>query len=260
MKKSLFIATLLAVSASFLMAQTQTNDQSAQPKAATAEVGSPQADKIGVDTAQQKLKTVSVNKFEDAGFWSSNISSDEGIIQTRQFTGGPTAKADEKIADERYVGTDPQTSDKYVIGTRVDFFKRGYNSFMVYPSRPIPIEGIVKTVSVWVVGRNYNHTLKLMLQDAFGTNFEITMGTLNFQGWKKLEVPVPPQAPDGDHGIIQKNYHYINRAGVKITGFKIECDPMEAYGSYYIYFDDLRAVTDLFAEDNRDADDLPDNW
>ncbi|MDR2259242.1 MAG: flagellar filament protein FlaA, partial [Treponema sp.] len=29
---------------------------------------------------------------------------------------------------------------------------------------------------------------------------------------------------------------------------------------YYIYFDDLRAVTDLFAEDNRDADDMSDAW
>jgi hypothetical protein len=35
---------------------------------------------------------------------------------------------------------------------------------------------------------------------------------------------------------------------------------MEAFGSYYIYFDDLRAVTDLFAENNRDADDMTDGW
>jgi hypothetical protein len=35
---------------------------------------------------------------------------------------------------------------------------------------------------------------------------------------------------------------------------------MEAYGSYYIYFDDLRAVTDLFAEDIKDADDPSDMW
>jgi hypothetical protein len=48
--------------------------------------------------------------------------------------------------------------------------------------------------------------------------------------------------------------------GLKVLGFKIECDPMEAYGSYYVYFDDLRAVTDLFAEDNRDVDDMVDSW
>jgi hypothetical protein len=35
---------------------------------------------------------------------------------------------------------------------------------------------------------------------------------------------------------------------------------MEAQGAYYIYLDDLRAVTDLFAENNRDPDDMSDGW
>jgi hypothetical protein len=40
----------------------------------------------------------------------------------------------------------------------------------------------------------------------------------------------------------------------------VNCDPTEAFGSYYVYFDDLRAVTDLFAEDSRDEDDMADAW
>jgi hypothetical protein len=48
--------------------------------------------------------------------------------------------------------------------------------------------------------------------------------------------------------------------GIKILGFRVDVDPMQARGSYYIYFDDLRAVVDLFAEDNRDPDDMPDGW
>jgi hypothetical protein len=35
---------------------------------------------------------------------------------------------------------------------------------------------------------------------------------------------------------------------------------MDSYGSYYVYFDDLRAVTDLYAENSRDADDPHDDW
>jgi hypothetical protein len=61
-------------------------------------------------------------------------------------------------------------------------------------------------------------------------------------------VAIPPQSADGRSGIVQRNYHYNNHMGIKVIGFKIECDPMEAYGSYYVYFDDLRAVTDLFAK------------
>jgi hypothetical protein len=246
MKRSLVILSVLFVAAAVVFAQV--------------EVGGVDPNKIGVDTAQQKLKVVSVNKFEDAGFWSSAMSPDEGFTQTRQFIGSPLAKKLEAIPDERYIGIDPQIADQYVIGTRVDFLRRGFNSFVIYPSRPIPVEGIAKTISVWVVGRNFNHTLKIMLQDFNGNDFELTMGSLNFQGWKKMEVPVPPASPDGRNGIIQRNMHFTHKMGVKVTGFKIECDPMEAYGSYYIYMDDLRAVTDLFAEDNRDEDDMPDNW
>jgi hypothetical protein len=218
------------------------------------EVGAPNPEMLGIDSAQQQLKEVSVDKFEHDGFWRSSMSSDEGYVTSRLFAGGPLAK--EPIPEEEGM----EIPDKYVLGTRIDFLHRGYNSFTIYPSRPIPIEGITKTVSMWIVGRNFNHEIKILIQDFFGRNYELYMGKLNFQGWKKLTVAIPPQADDGVHGVVQRNYHYNNQMGIKITGFRIDCDPMEGYGSYYVYFDDLRAVTDLFAENNRDADDMADSW
>ena len=75
-----------------------------------------------------------------------------------------------------------------------------------------------------------------------------------------MTAVIPPQADDGFSGVVQRNYHYSSNMGIKIMGFRIECDPMEAYGSYYIYFDDLRSTTDLFAESHRDPDDMVDGW
>ncbi|GHT97989.1 flagellar filament protein FlaA [Spirochaetia bacterium] len=218
------------------------------------EIGGADAGLIGIDSAQQQLKEISIDKFEQEGFWRSFMSSDTGYTVTRLFEGGPTGK--EAIPDE----ADQNVPDQYVLGTRVDFLRRGYTSFTIYPTRPIPIEGITKTISVWVAGRNYNHELKILIQDFFGRPFELYMGKLNFQGWKKLTVGVPPQAEDGQNGIVQRNYHYNNQMGIKIVGFRIDCDPLEAFGSYYVYFDDLRAVTDLFAENSRDEDDMVDSW
>jgi len=232
----------------------------AQTAAPAAEVGTPDPNKIGVDTAQQKLKEVSVDQFEAAGFWDAKISNDDGIATARLFEGRPAASAAEPVADPRYVGQDPKIVNKYVFGVRTDFYQRGYNEIFINAKRPIPIEGITKIVSVWVIGRNYNHTLYLQLQDFFGNEFELQMGKLNFQGWKKMTVAIPPQNPDGRTGIVQRNYHYSSHMGLKVKGFRVECDPEEAYGSYYIYFDDLRAITDLFAEDSRDQDDMPDTW
>ena len=240
MKRILFTALFLAIAAGMVFAQQ--------------ELGDPDATLLGIDSAQQMLKEISIDKFEFDGFWHSHMSTDEGYTATRLFFGGPNAK--QPIPDEE--GLD--IPDDYVLGTRVDFLRRGYNSFTLRPLRPIPIEGVTKTVSVWVIGRNFNHELKLLIQDFFGRNYEIYMGKLNFQGWKKLTVAIPPQSADGVNGITQRSYHYNNQMGLRITGFRIDCDPMEAYGSYYIYFDDLRAVSDLFAENNRDPDDMADGW
>ena len=218
------------------------------------EIGAPDAERLGIDAAQQYLKEVSIEKFERDGYWLSTMSTDDGYTTTRLFTGAPAGK--QVIPEEEGLNI----QDKHVLGTRVDFIHRGYTSFTLYPIRPIPIEGIVKTLSVWVAGRNYNHNLVLLIEDFFGRPFELYIGKLNFQGWKKLTVAIPPQAEDGFNGIVQRNYHYNNQMGLKLKGFRIDVDPWEAYGSYYIYLDDVRVVTDLFAEDNRDPDDLPDGW
>jgi hypothetical protein len=240
MKRFLFIALFLIIAVGMVSAQRA--------------VGDPDPYEIEFDTAQQQLKEVSVDKFEHEGFWLSHMSSDEGYTTSRLFSGGPSGK--DPIPDEDGMNI----PDRYVLGTRVDFLRRGYNSFTIRPVRPIPVEGITKTVSVWVAGRNFNHDLTLLIQDYFGRNYEMYMGRLNFQGWKKLTVAIPPQSTDGVNGVVQRNYHYNNQMGIKITGFRIDCDPMEAYGNYYVYFDDLRAVTDLFAENNRDPDDMVDGW
>jgi hypothetical protein len=213
--------------------------------------GAAAEDRLGIETAQQKLKEISVEKFEHDGFWRSYMSSDQGYTTSRLFEGSPLNK--KPIPEEE--GMD--IPDRYVLGTRVDYLHRGHSSFTIYPRRPIPIEGITKTISVWAAGRNFNHDLVLLIQDFFGRNYELYVGKLNFQGWKQLTVAVPPES---ESGIVQRNYHYNNQMGIKIVGFRVDVDPMEAFGSYYVYLDDLRAVTDLFAEESRDPDDMVDSW
>jgi len=263
MKKAIIALFALATlsTAAFAQAAGSTPAANSAPAVASAQdVANPNPNRIGIETAQQKLKEVSIDQFENAGFWDAQISADEGIVSSRLFEGQPAGSAAEPVADPRYIGQDPKVVNKYVYGVKTDFYARGNNEIIINAKRPIPIEGITKTITVWVVGRNYNHVLWLEFKDFFGNSFELPLGKLNFQGWKKLSVAIPPQNPDGKNGIIQRNFHYSNRMGIRVVGFKIACDPEEAFGTYYIYFDDLRAVTDLFAEDNRDQDDMSDTW
>jgi len=211
--------------------------------------GETDAAQLGVDTAQQLLKEISVTKFEDAGMWGASIPRDLGMVTVRRIEGGPQEK--EPIEAEAEAGIDEP--DDYVLGVKVQFYKRGMTYFAVYPSHPIPVEGITKTLSVWVIGRNTKHVLKVLISDYFGRKAQVTMGPLTFSGWKRMTVAIPP-------GITQRDYHYNNKMGIKIEGFLIECDPAETIGNYYIYFDDMRATTDLFPESSRDTDDIQDVW
>lgn len=200
-------------------------------------------------TAREALKEISVNKMEDAGFWKGRMSSDFGLLQLRGFDGGSSDK--EPIADEEQSNI-TETDDK-VIGAKVSFLRRGITEFVIKPIRPLPIEGITKTVSVWTVGRNIDHELSLLILDNKGQRSIIPMGKLNHSGWKKMTVTIPPH-------IEQRDYHYGYRTGISIEGFIVNCDIDETYGRYYIYFDDIRAVTDLFDEELRDSDDMLDAW
>ncbi len=233
----------------FLMVVFGAVSVSAQNQDEVEEAGEPNAAQLGVDSAQQKLRTVSVSKFEDAGFWNVSMPQEQGLVTLRTLPGSPLDKEPLEGEQEANI-TEP---DRNVLGVKVNFFQRGLNQFAVYPARPLPIEGISKTVSIWVVGRNSPHTLRLMIADQFGNSGEITMGKLNFSGWKKLTAAIPMN-------IKQRDYHYQTKQGIKIEGFRIDCDPEEAFGTYYIYFDALRATTDLFSEESRDVDDMPDSW
>ncbi len=221
--------------------------------AQTSSLTEPDASTIGSDSARQALREVSVDRFEREGSWNTHISPDNGIISGRLFEGGPLAK--EPLNDAAAA----DTTDEKVLGVKVEFFRRGVNSFFITAARPIPIEGITKTVSVWVCGRNMGHNLWLLVQDYNGNNFELWMGSLEFSGWKKITTAIPPSW-DGEHGIVQSSVYHGEKPGLRIVGFRVDCNPMEAKGSFYMYLDDLRAVTDLYDMENRDEDDMMDAW
>ena len=216
-------------------------------------LASPDASIIGADSARQGLREVSIDRMEREGSWNVHISADCGIITGRLFDGSPLAKEPLDDADGQEV------EDSKVFGAKVEFYRRGVNSFYITCARPIPIEGITKTISLWVCGRNIAHDLWLLVQDYNGNDFELYVGNLEFAGWKKMTVAIPPST-DGVHGIIQQSIYWGDRPGLRVRGFRVDCSPIDAQGSYYIYIDDIRAVTDLYDMENRSEDDMMDDW
>ena len=238
--KKLSVLVALVLTAGLLFAQNNS-------------LGDPDEKSMGRDSAMQALREVSLDKFEREGSWNVHISPDYGVISGRLFKGGPAMK--EPLPEDE--GKEDQ--DTQVYGVKVDFFRRGINSFTIKSGRPVPIEGTTKLISVWVCGRNQSHDMYVLVQDYFGNNFELYLGNLGFSGWKKLTAVVPA-SPDGEHGIVQSSAYYGDKPGLRIIGFRVDCNPMQARGTYYMYLDDLRATTDLYDMENHDEDDMSDNW
>jgi hypothetical protein len=207
-------------------------------------------------TANSQITEVRLNGFEDASFWNVAMPIDQGFISKQSRRGvpkdvssdtSPFAKRDEKYGIPR------SYSREKVLGIRVEYIARGYNWFAIRPVKPIVIEGICQSVSVWIAGRNYKHWLKALIQDFYGNERSIYVDKLTFIGWKELTFSIPDI-------VAQRDFHFIDKQGIKFSGFVVECDPVETFGVYYLYFDELRAMTDIFNEKTRDVDDMRDDW
>ena len=209
-------------------------------------------------TANSQITEVRLSGFEDASFWDVMMPLDQGIITKQTRRGTPNDVSDDTAQtaiakrDEKY-GIPRDYPREKVLGVKVQYIARGYNWFAIKPTKPIVIEGICQSISVYVAGRNYKHILKIKLLDYFGRDRELIVDKLNFIGWKELIVSIP------EH-INQTDYHYVDKQGLKFNGFVVDCDPLETLGTYYVYFDELRAMTDIFNETTKDVDDMTDGW
>jgi hypothetical protein len=201
--------------------------------------------RVGIDTGSQLLVDLPIAHFEDADTWVSDMPSDQGVILSMRRMGRPL--------EVREVDENDGTENDFVLGVKVAFNHRGYNYFVMAPPRPIKIPGITKALSMWVCGRSYKHRLYLHILDYKGEKRVLDMGRLDFVGWKELTIAIPAT-------IEQDNFNSTEWRGISFTGMSIETDPMESYGVYYVYFDELRAVTDIYSEEYRDDDDMDDGW
>ncbi|MCS7298366.1 MAG: flagellar filament outer layer protein FlaA [Spirochaetia bacterium] len=222
--------------------QTQQTEESAEYLKGFKILGEPTEAEIK-DTAKQMIQPVLVEDFEVPGDWEVQISRDFGVVSFMNRDGFPKALADIKDKNNK------------VFGVKINFFKRGPAEILIRPVRQIKIPGITKKLKLWVVGRNYTHTLRVVVRDYLGREKEVTIGKINFSGWKLLEVNIP-------EFIEQENYKVSEERGLSLTGIKIVCDMTDIVPGrpFYIYFDYLTAETDLFVEKFREIDDMSDLW
>jgi len=145
------------------------------------------------------------------------------------------------------------------LGLRGQFDRKGYNWIDLYPTLKddenanpyeIPIPGRVSNIDVWVWGANLKYYIEVYLRDYRGVVYALKLGDISYTGWKNLRVNIPTS-------ITQSKRVLPAYAGLKFVKFRIWTQPVERVDNFYIYFKQMKILTDMF-EALFDGNDLAD--
>ena len=145
------------------------------------------------------------------------------------------------------------------LGIHGRFDRRGYNWIDLYPVKggddedaddpvEIPIPGRVRNIDMWVWGANLDYYMEVYLRDLNGVVHNVRFGSIGHMGWKNIRANVPTN-------IAQSRRILPRKAGLTFVKFRIWTQPTEKVGDFYVYFKQLKVLTDVF-ESLFDGNDL----
>jgi hypothetical protein len=145
---------------------------------------------------------------------------------------------------------DPNSQPLRSLGLRGRFDRRGYNWIDLYPTLAddpdqnpfeIPIPGKVQNMDVWIWGANLRYYIDVFVRDYRGVVHTLRLGDISFPGWRNLRVNIP-------NHITQSRRTLPSYAGLTFVKFRIWTQPVERVDNFFIYFKQLKILTDTFEE------------
>ncbi|MCL2128143.1 MAG: flagellar filament outer layer protein FlaA [Treponema sp.] len=147
------------------------------------------------------------------------------------------------------------------------FDRRGYNWIDLYPSQgegddakafEIPMPGRVRYLDLWVWGSNLEYYIEAYLRDFQGVVHIIRLGDIAYTGWKNLRANIPNSIPQSKRVLP-------SLAQMSFIKFRIWTQPVERVDNFYIYFKQLKILTDTFeslfdGDELADPDRIPEFW
>lgn len=214
---------------------------------------------VDPDISAREIKAVVVEDFEKESEWKVETVPKQ-FKETDNKKKNPVPVLELKFVDgaPADLRVEEWTSDKKgmektkVLGVNFQFKYPGYNSVHVIPPTPIVVPGRAHGISLWVHGRGNNYYLETWVKDYKGNVHILKFGSVNFVGWRPMEVEVPKFIP-------QEIDSYPQTKTLRIERFVIRSDPNALVTNTFFFFDQLKVLTETF-EVNFDGQGLEKNF
>ncbi|MBW7859237.1 MAG: endoflagellar filament sheath protein, partial [Leptonema sp. (in: Bacteria)] len=165
--------------------------------------------------APMPLLQLDLEDFEESEDWVARATSPLGETKTLKLVqrGEIRATDDENMrppeGEALSVDTSPDRPN-HILGVKTYFDDRGFDRVEVKPPHEFILKGKARQFSIWVLGRNYRHTMYLRLKDYRGRTHKIRLGRLDFFGWRKFTVAVPGWVPQSTRfSLLDKNLNFV---------------------------------------------------
>lgn len=171
----------------------------------------------------------------------------------------------------------PQQTDKaqiWALGVKAEFIKKSYNWIELMPMKaaggigtadakpvasgkltpePVVLQGVIKSLDVWIWGGNYKYWVEFYLRDYQGFLHRLSAGDIAYVGWKNVRTKVPTS-------IKQAEHHVPFMKPLKLEKIKLWSYPTERVDQFYAYFDYMQVQTDVFVQRFNGDDLAKETW
>jgi len=220
-------------------------------------------------TIDYSIQAGSSYSAEDKAAMKTSLAIKNWEVQLASSSQTVENQSNSKVAPATVKADASKFAGQTVMGVRIHFPAFAINSFaVVKPPFTIPAYatatgqnakpgaqfdnigilknvGVLKSIQVNVLGRNFINSLSLLLENENGEEQEIFMGYLNFDGWKALTWVNPNYQTEVRNRDIKVLPLYPHSAPfLKLKGIIIHRDGAQDGGDIVTYIKDIKVIFD----------------